>query len=184
MPNQNTNRGDERHAPPRIAIHEAGHAVSAHVLEIPLESCSIVHPVGGTASYNIEAKLDAIKSRGLGMQATAEAFRNVGRDCIAIALGGRIAEELFATEGVSGDQAYAGDEVDIEDLFYRLALGGPLRQRERAKIRTEEQERAARLLGENDAAVMAVAEQLARRKTLDAGELSEIIRTALKQARG
>ena len=177
MPNRDTNPGEERHAPPRIAIHEAGHAVTAHVLGIPMES-SIVHPVGGTGSYSIEAKLDEIKARRMETHATAEAFRQVGRECIAIALSGRVAEELFAAEGVSSDQAYAGDEADIEDMFSRLGLDGSLRQRERTKIRSEEQERATGLLSENAASVMAVAEQLAGRKTLDADALSEIIRTA------
>ncbi len=175
------NPGQPLNAPPRIAIHEAGHAVVAHVLGVHMESSSIIHPVGGAGSYSIEAQLEEIKARGLDMQATAQAFRQVGRNCIAMALSGRIAEELFAAEGVSCEQAYAGDEADIEDMFYRLGLDDPARQRERTKLRNEEHERATRVLRENAAAVTSVAEQLAARKTLAAQDLADIITPAQKR---
>ncbi len=181
---------DEQHPPARLfrmAVHEAAHAVAALALSVGKVEHAVLRAEGASGGQTaVDWADDDLLTR-----------RTI-EDRVVVALAGRAAErlltgemsaggasdiglatakiaELHASFGLGGDPVHLGAG---KDLLGELALNPDLRERVGRDLRGLEK-RAAKLVGANRAAVLAVAARLAEKRHLAGAEIEEIVRGRL-----
>ncbi|OSI65048.1 hypothetical protein BSZ21_21960 [Bradyrhizobium canariense] len=172
----------------RMTVHEAGHAVAASALGLGVVGHVVLRERGGSSGQTVCRFDDA-----------DIATRSVLEDRIVATLAGRAAEILFtgaASTGGGGDPASDLGSATIDaaalhasfgmsehllyrgagaDLLQHIALDRDLRDRVEADLRRLDA-RAARLVADHRAAILAVAERLAERRFLGGDEIEGIVR--------
>lgn len=142
------------------AYHEAGHAVAARALGLPVPDLSMIpdEDTVGTCSYAVWVEADEDGRR---------------EDTAAVSLAGALAEEIAVGE--------FNEEIAEDDLLHAIGLADEVTEApdERDAWLDRAQDRAEEVLRRDWAAVEALAEALLARRLLSAAEAEEIIAEAL-----
>jgi hypothetical protein len=154
---------DNRSSPPPHVIaahHEAGHGVGAVLLGVPIKSISIEGEGSGDGSFNTDLTWGEVKARG------------IWREHAVVCELGRVAEQLLF--GTSGRDCWKNDEARIAEMISKCVAD----EAERGEVKIWLRRKAWEVAEQSVfvAAVRAVAQELAAKKSLSGWRVEEIVR--------